>query len=349
MDDLVTLSADVGGTNLNLGLLAGREGRFRILLRRTVPTGEQRGLLEPARAFLQEAGQAGLPAPSAACACGAGPVEAGRLELTNAPWGIDGPALERSLGLPVLVVNDFTALARGVLLLDPSDPAQLLPLPHPDGRSPQPDPAGTALVVGAGTGLGVGCVVRGPTRVLPSEGGHIGLPILDGETLALWEYLRGRFPGPPGAEAAVSGPGIATLLDFLVESGRTPRTPGTEALRRLPGEQRPAAIAAAAAREPACARALDLFVELYARVCADLCAVFLPSGGLYLAGGIAARHEGRFLAGDRFMRTFSANYRPHLDALARSTPVRIVRDYSVSLLGAADACAAHVGGGSSRA
>ena len=58
MDDLVTLSADVGGTNLNLGLLAGREGRFRILLRRTVPTGEQRGLLEPARAFLTIAASA---------------------------------------------------------------------------------------------------------------------------------------------------------------------------------------------------------------------------------------------------------------------------------------------------
>lgn len=346
LDERVTLSADVGGTNLNLGLLARRAGRFRLLLQRKVPTLAAGSLLDPVQRFLEEGRRRGLAAPAAACVSGAGPVRDGRIALTNAPWDIDGPALEGRLGFPVLVINDFTALARGVVLLDPSDRAQLLPLPHLDGSMPAPDPGGTALIVGAGTGLGVGCVVRGdgPPRVLPSEGGHVGLPMLGAETYALWEHLRARFPGPPGAEAAVSGPGIANLLGFLVDSGRAARTPEVDAILALPSAEQPPAIATAADSDPACGRALDLFVELYARVCADLCTVLLPAGGLFLAGGIAARHEGRFLADARFMRSFESNYREHVNAITRSTPVLIVRDYNVSLYGAADACAARFQG-----
>jgi len=82
---------------------------------------------------------------------------------------------------------------------------------------------------------------------------------------------------------------------------------------------------------------MALFVELYARVCAELCAVFLPTGGLYLAGGIAGKNAARFLDGGRFMASFERNYRPHLDVIARATPVHLVRDYAVSLYGAADA------------
>ena len=178
----------------------------------------------------------------------------------------------------------------------------------------------------------------GPTilRVHPSEGGHIGLPVTGEETLQLWKHLRERFPGPPGAESAVSGPGIGTLFRFLVASGRYPGTSAAEAILALPEKDQPAAIARGGS-DPVCRRAMEIFVELYARVCADLCAAFLPRGGLYLAGGIAAKNADHFLGGHRFMASFERNYRPHIDAIARATPVYIVRDYAVSLYGAADA------------
>ena len=344
IDDRVTLSADVGGTNLNLGLLSSRDGRFRILLQRKIPTRTEPSLQVPVLRFLEEARGLGIQSPAAACVSGAGPVLGRCIALTNAPWGIDGAALEECLGIPVLVVNDFTALSRGVLLLDSADGALLRPLPHQDGSLPAPDPEGTVLIVGAGTGLGVGYVVRGglPVRVIPSEGGHIGLPMLGEETLGLWKHLRSAFPGPPGAEAAVSGPGIANLLSFLVESGRSARTEVTESILAMPAADQPSAISANAGSDPTCSWAMDLFVDLYGRVCADLCAVFLPSGGLFLAGGIAAKNESRFLAGARFMRSFECNYRGHIDAITRSTPVHIVRDYNVSLYGAADECRAHL-------
>jgi len=330
------LVADVGGTNLNLALLAPEGGRFRLLRKARFSTQEERSLLAPVQRFL-----ASDPAirPGSACFSAAGPVLDRRIHLTNAPWDIDGAALERDLGLPVHLVNDFIALSCGVVQLDLADRKQVTPLPHGDGSLPTADPQGLALVVGAGTGLGVGFIVRTPEgdRAFPSEGGHIGLPIFDEDTLALWRHLHAGLPGPPGAEMAVSGAGLGHLFRFLLDSRRAPWTPTATAILALPTLDQPAAISAQATTDPACAQAMGLFVDLYARVCAELCAVFLPTGGLYLAGGIASKNAEHFLGGGRFMARFEQNYRTHLDLLTRATPVYLVHDYDLSLFGAAHA------------
>ncbi len=331
------LAADVGGTNLSLALMGGGPSGVRLLRKGLYRTAEEPSLTEPARRFLGQCAAEGLPAPAALCVSGAGPVRDGVIPLTNVAWDIDGAALEAGLGVPVRLINDFSAVAYGVLLLDPADPDQLLPIPHGDGSRPAPDPAGPILVVGAGTGLGVGFVTRGAggVRVHASEGGHIGLPVTGEETLRLWRHLRDRFPGPPGAEAAVSGTGIATLLGFLAGEA-SEVSPEAARILALAPEARPAAIAAAV-EDPLCRRSMELFVELYARVCAELAAVILPTGGVFLAGGVAGKNAAWFLEEDRFMRAFEQNYRSHLDDLTRSVPVHIVRDYAVSLYGAANA------------
>ena len=332
--DSPVLAADVGGTNLNLALLAPEGGRFRLLRKARYSTQVEHSLLGPIRRFLAESPQL---RPGMACLSGAGPVLGRRIPLTNAPWDIDGDALELALGLPVHLVNDFIALSCGVLQLDLADPLQVTALPHGDGSLPAADPGGLALVVGAGTGLGVGFVVHTPAgpRAFPSEGGHIGLPVFDEDSLALWRHLNAGLPGPPGAEMAVSGLGLATLFRFLLDTRRTPWTPLASAILALPDAEQPEAIARQAGADPACGRAMALFVDFYARVCAELCAVFLPTGGLFLAGGIASKNRELFLAQGRFMTQFERNYRAHLDILARATPVYLVHDYDLSLYGAA--------------
>lgn len=334
--DNAVLAADVGGTNLNLALLTPEGGRYRLLRKARFSTQEERSLLGPIQRFL--ASDPSLR-PGRACLSGAGPVLDRRIHLTNAPWDIDGAGLERALGIPVHLVNDFTALSCGVLQLDLGDARQVTALPHGDGRLPAADPRGLSLVVGAGTGLGVGFVVPTPhgPRAFPSEGGHIGLPVFDEDTLALWRHLQAGLPGPPGAEMAVSGPGLALLFRFLLDSQRVPWTPVASTLLALPATDQPTAIAAQAASDPACGRAMAMFVDLYARVCAELCAVFLPTGGIFLAGGIASKNAPRFLEGGRFMARFERNYRAHLDQLTGATPVYLVHDYDLSLYGAAHA------------
>ncbi|MDE3032290.1 MAG: glucokinase [Acidobacteriota bacterium] len=332
----VMLVADVGGTNLNLALLAPEGQGFRILRKTRFRTQDERSLLEPIQRFLAEDPTL---RPERACLSGAGPVHDRRIRLTHASWEIRGADLEASLGIPVKVVNDFTALTAGTLHLDLADLTRVTPLPHSDGALPLPDPRGVALVVGAGTGLGVGFGVPCPAgvHVLPSEGGHVSLPVFDEETFGLWRHLAGHPPTPPSAEMAVSGPGLARIFQFLLHSGRMPMTPRAEGILALPEPERPAAIAALAEAEPACLRALDLLIALYARTCADLCAAFLPTGGLFLAGGLVAKHAARLLEGPRFMAHFEHTHGPHLDPLLHSLPVFAVKDYDLSLTGAAHA------------
>ena len=333
------LVADVGGTNLNLALLAPQGEGYRVHRKARFSTQVEPSLLAPIQRFLgSEPGHR----PVRACLAGAGPVIDQRIHLTNAPWDMDGPALERELGIPVRLINDFTALSFGLLELDLTDPGQVTPLPHGNGSLPKVAPQGLVLVVGAGTGLGVGFIVRTPqgARAYPSEGGHLGLPVFDDDSLAFWRHLALGLPGPPGAELAVSGQGLARIYRFLLESGRVPDTGGTSTILGLPAPDQPAAISTRAATDPACRRAMAMFVDLYARVCADLCAVFLPTGGLFLAGGIPSKNVEHLLSAGRFMARFEQNYLPHLDQLCRETPVFLVRDYDLSLFGAARALAA---------
>lgn len=340
--DLVVLAGDIGGTNVNLALIGKKGGTFTLIADRHYKTREEKSLIEPLERFLQDMRRE-FPSfsPEACCVSGAGPVENRRISLTNAPWDIDGPAIEERFGFPTSVINDFTAVSYGVILLDPANPEQIRRLPHCDGSLPDPKP-GVRAVLGAGTGLGVGYVVRVHDRVeaFPSEGGHVTLPVFDETSQAFQAWLASRMDFIPGAEAGVSGIGIANIFEFLVE--RRGATTGLPAdIMARPFEERPALIATNAIGDQICAETMDMFVKFYARVAADAAATFLPAGGVFLAGGIAAKNESRFLEGNRFMATFEKSYRDHIRKILAATPVMIVRDYSISLYGAANAAALH--------
>jgi glucokinase len=340
--DLVVIAGDIGGTNTNLALVGVGKGKYDILFERHYRTKEEPSLAEPFGRFLDQAKKE-LPgvAPSSCCISGAGPVVDGRITLTNAPWGIDGPAIEAAYGLPVHVINDFTAISYGVLLLDPGKPEQLTRLPHLDGSRPLPAAGGVRLIVGAGTGLGVGFVaeIEGKPRAFPSEGGHITLPVYDEESRAFQRWLEMKSEFVPGAEAGVSGMGIANLFMFFAERESGELGEKAKLVLATPESERPAVIAANADLDPVCGRAMDAFIGLYARVAADLSATFIPSGGVYLAGGIASKNEARFASGSRFMSMFERSYREHIRMILRGLPVMIVKDYAISLYGAAKAAA----------
>jgi glucokinase len=340
--DVVILAGDIGGTNTNLALIGKKGGTFTLVMDRHYRTKDEPSLVEPLGRFLAEASRehAGMT-PELCCISGAGPVVDERITLTNAPWAIDAKAIVSAYSIPTTLINDFTAVSYGVILLDPSSPEQITLLPHSDGSRPMPQP-GVRLVVGAGTGLGVGYVVkvRNKVEALPSEGGHVTLPVYDEESRGFQAWLEGRYGFVPGAEAGVSGQGIANIFAYLAEtaSGRG-EAPGKAARKILdtPEVERPALVASAADSEPLCAKAMDMFIKLYARVAADHTATFLPSGGVFLAGGVPAKNEARFLEGYRFMAMFERSYAKHIRAILAKTPVMIVKDYSISLYGAANA------------
>jgi glucokinase len=340
--DVVVLAGDIGGTNTNLALIGMKGGTFTLLIDGHYRTKEEPSLIEPLGRFLEQARREhpGM-APELCCISGAGPVVDQRIVLTNAPWAIEAKAVESAFSIPTTLINDFTAVSYGVLLLDPTNPEQITRLPHADGSMPGILP-GVRLVVGAGTGLGVGFVVkvRNKIEAFPSEGGHVTLPVYDDESRGFQRWLEAKYGFAPGAEAGVSGQGIGNIFAYLAErEAAAGNLPGLSAKRILeaPEDERPAMVAQAAGADLLCAKAMDMFVKLFARVAADHTATFLPSGGVFLAGGIAAKNEERFLEGGRFMSMFERSYAKHIRAILAKTPVMIAKDYSISLYGAANA------------
>jgi len=300
--------------------------------------------MAPLKRFIAEAKAEHAPEPQLLCVSGAGPVRGRSITLTNAPWGIDGEELEKAFNLPAYVINDFSAIAWGILLLDTSNPDELVQLPSPDGTLATPSKDGPVVVIGAGTGLGFGYILRDDgIRVYPSEGGHVCLPVFDDESREFSSWLEGRYGFAAGAEAGVSGQGIGNIFIFMAGSEATP----SQWVRSIHGaaeHERPAMIAeAAAAGDPLCGRVMRMFVRLYARVASDAAAVFMPTGGIYLAGGVAAKNLNFFTEAECFMESFSKAYRDHVKAIAAATPVFVVKDYAISIYGAANAAVHYPG------
>jgi glucokinase len=341
---ITVLAVDVGGTNTSCAIVSAGGSTIEKRFERRYATKSEPSLPAPLSRFIEEAKASRAPEPQVLCVSGAGPVNGRSITLTNATWGIDGAELEQRFGLPTLVINDFSAIAWGILLLDRNNPEELVQLPAPDGTLAAPSEDGPIVVIGAGTGLGFGYILRdGGVRVYPSEGGHVSLPVFDEESREFSRWLESRYGFAAGAEAGVSGQGIGHIFMFM--AGKDPEP--TAAVRSILGEvehERPAMIAeAAAAGDPLCVRAMRMFVRLYARVASDASAVFMPTGGIYLAGGVAAKNLRYFTEASCFMESFGKAYRDHIKSIAARTPVFVVKDYAISIYGAANAAIHYLG------
>jgi len=343
------LTADVGGTNTTVGLISRKEDNYAIVARKPFETGAIEGVEEALRKARDEM-QSHLDGAEieGCCISCAGPVRDNRCALSNASWDIDGREVEAQTGHRTLLVNDYIAIGYSLPLLDPGNSSQLTPLPQPGGKMPQPvtDPTGLMVraVLGAGTGLGVGYLVEDNGRFfgLPSEGGHADFAPFDEETDRLHDFLRRRIGTAPGTELFVSGQGISNIWQFYRSSGRiTSADVGADSLldqiENAENGERPALISKFAEKNARCADIMKLFVRMYGKYASNLALVFLPGGGFFLAGGIAAKNERWFLEDDLFMKHFISNYKDQVRPVLDTIPVHIIKDYSISLLGAANA------------
>ena len=101
------LIADIGATNARFALLDGTE----LAVSETYAVSDYASPIEAARHFL--AGPAAGHAPKHALIAAAGPVEHGRIALTNAAWIVDSDRISKGLGMTdVQVLNDFSLLGR---------------------------------------------------------------------------------------------------------------------------------------------------------------------------------------------------------------------------------------------
>ena len=338
------LAGDIGGTNTNMAIVGHGNGSLKTVASFRISSAEVARFPDVVSQVLDDVSQnAPSIRPSYCCICAAGPVIDNRCKPTNLPWTIDGDDIRRLFGLKTLIMNDFQAVCFGVPLLDTKDPEMVIPVPHPGGT--EPSPAGNSwAIAGAGTGLGVGYLTRiGDTyHSIPSEGGHTGFSPFDEETEALYRYVARDHTTSPGAELFLSGKGMSAIFNFFKDGKDVSMEGVLSEIDKTPDRDKPPLITRYTPTNPVCKEIMCLFVRIYGNFASRVALFYLPTGGMFLAGGIVVRHASRFLENDLFIDAFENSYNPLMRKVLESMPVYIVNDYSISLRGAAHAAITHM-------
>jgi len=336
--DTVILVGDVGGTNTTLAIVGRKKERFSIIEKRAFSSQELTSFDEAVDEAMRDFQDAHPDlSPERCCISAAGPVEDNTCRLSNLSWQIDGGSLAGQTGIPTAVINDFSAVCYGIPVLASQKPDQLSPVPHSGGGNPVRKGAVTA-VVGAGTGLGMGYLIRERNRytAFPSEGGHSDFADFDPETSDIKAFLYRKLGRAPDAEQLVSGQGIANIFDYHTRNIRRP-SETVQNIQKLPPAARPSHIAKASLRDDVCGQTMRSFVRMYGKFASNVALQFLPSAGLFLAGGIVGKNESWFLQDGSFMEAFEDNFKESVRPVLKRIPVYIIRDYTISLYGAAHA------------
>jgi glucokinase len=257
----------------------------------------------------------------------AGPIVKGDCETTNLPWKLTCCEIGAQLNTQkVTLLNDLEAAAWGILSLPDSDFVAL----NPNAKTQ----LGNCAVLAAGTGLGEAIIFYDGTQhhVIANEGGHTDFAPTDAQQIALLSFMQARFPDHVSYERLVSGVGIEAIFDFLKQTDDYEISAKLET--QLHNVDDLAAIIGAAAiakDDDLCVATLQLFAKIYGAEAGNLALKCLPYGGVFLAGGIAAKclpmlQNGAFLEG--FLA--KGRYRNALEKIA----VNVCIQPEVGLLGA---------------
>lgn len=277
-------------------------------------------------------GEQRLPAPRAAAIGIATAVLGDDVAMTNRPWRFSISGLRRRWAVErLLVLNDFAALAHGVVGARPDELREV-----GSGQAVVGEPI---AIVGPGTGLGVAGLLRSPAGRVPvvGEGGHATLAAADAGEEKILAWLRDEL-GHVSAERILSGAGIVNLRRAIVALAGKPREDHLDA----------AAITAraVAGADAASSETVDRFFAFLGGFAGNLALTLGARGGVFLAGGIVPRllacidaspFRARFVAKGRFQ--------PYLEAIA----TRVVLDTATIALRGADAALDAAAGGAAPA
>ncbi|CUH41885.1 Beta-glucosidase A [Ruegeria atlantica] len=314
------LVADIGGTNTRLGVISN--GQLTDL--RKYPTGSLQELLDAFHSLRDEIGTD----PRAVVAAGAGPVKDGTIRLTNAHLDLSESDIGKATGAQhTFVINDFTAAAWSVAEIT-GDHVEVL-------QGAETPPVGTRLVVGPGTGLGVGALLysQGRYHTASGEGGHVGLSPRHEDEVEVFKAARHIAPEcffddslVLEAEMFLSGTGIPILHQAAsMAAGQTdaPRRSAKDILQDALAESDPIAVKTA-----------HMFKTHLGAIMGDLAVAYMPTGGVFLVGGVAEKN--RWLFKDAFRDAFNAGGR--FSDLRRSMSLYVSEQDEFGIVGANNFC-----------
>lgn len=306
------LAADIGGTNSRFGCFQiDTNNQLSLIESRWLRTAESGSFGDLLRKL--SAGDFCLKPEDADIAVFAiaGPVEEGvRCSPPFISWTIDISEAEKDFGLKrALLINDFVAQAYACRSVIGESAEQVKP-----GRIVRD---GAVSVIGAGTALGKALIVPHGSGylVIPSEGGHASFAFESKRECEFGEFLLRELGDVYITwNKVVSGQGLAHIHQFL--SGEKV-DPEDIADRILPDSE-----------------TLEWASRFYGRACRNFALETLSSGGVYIAGGVAARIP-QLVTHKEFTEEFVRS--DTMADLLANIPVFLIKEQNAGLWGSAAA------------
>jgi glucokinase len=316
------ITGDIGGTNANFGVVGIKGRRFEILFKKTLFTKSAKKFCDLVNEFVITSRLEGFKT-SEACFGAAGPVTLGKgyqkVKMTNANLTIDTRELKARTPLgTIFLINDFQSISYAVNVLQKTDYITL--------NKGSPMRFGTRAVLGAGTGLGKNILYyhEGLKAYLPlaSEGGHANLPVISDQEFELLKFIKRKKKLKHNVvyEDVLSGEGLQYIYKFL----------NSKKYKGVPKDLGAIKISKTKKSNPCSKKTFDWFIKFYARCARDFALNTLARGGLYIAGGIAAKNVDSF---SRFYSEF-IKHDTYSDIL-KKMPIHLITNYDISLIGAA--------------
>lgn len=316
----IILAGDIGGTKANMMLSRFEAGKMQTIKETRYVSKDYHSFTDILSNFLEA-----QAIPDSICFSVAGPVIEGNVKFTNLSWNINSDEISKQVGgRPVAIINDLEATAYGLAALKEDELSILY-----KGSNDTP---GNIAILAAGTGLGEAGLFFDGKQYHPfaTEGGHSDFAPRNERDMDVLVFLLKRHQRVSW-ERLLSGNGIYAIWQFLTEVEKKD-TPAW-LLQQMENTD-PAPIISKAAMEgtcPVCIEAIEMFNRYLAIEAVNLILKLKATGGLYLAGGIAAKLIS-LIKPNTWREEFSKSGR--MGQLLKEVSVYVVQNEKAPLLGA---------------
>ena len=277
-----------------------------------------------------------------------GPIENNEiLDMANIPhWPkFNGDELAKKFNIKKFVLlNDFTCNGYGVQTdLKLGEDYIII-------NDAKPKEDGPKLIIGPGTGLGMGYLLKDQESefysIGPSEGGHQDYNAKTKDNFALREYFKQTLGNPElSIERILSGQGLITIYKYFKSQGATEKRDKAleekiDKFNDLPTSPRANEINIELVNKglkgecELSRKVLEYFIGIFGDVAGDVSLFSCPSGGLYLVGGLSIVLEPLISGTNIFMEHFLK--KDNFEFYLKTFPIYLVKNGDLGMLGAAE-------------
>ena len=258
------LLADIGGTNIRFAC-SDSPGQLQHV--NSYPTAEFSGFLDAYHHYRRKVHLEG--SPSLVLIGAAGPIQDGRVNLTNIDWSVSQQEISENLDdVPVVLMNDLQAVAHALPYLAANDFQTIGDVQAANASAQR------MLALNVGTGLGASVCI--PTEqgwiAIPTEAGHLTLGAISDEENLLFQRIA---PDGLSVEDILSGSGFLNLFNHIA---------------RMEGHEIPSLSALEIFEKSdelgTAKKAVNIFTRILGRFAGDLVLATGCWGGVYLVGGV---------------------------------------------------------------